>query len=75
MVILHRSYFSRDIIFANFTDSEPSTKIKIREKVVVVVNVNKLGVAPSLSAKYKTANMHWLFNREICIPRKIGPIR
>ncbi len=68
----YKSYFSRDIIFA---DSEPSTKIKIREKVVSVVNVNKVGVARSLSAKYKTANMHWLFNREICIPRKIGPIR
>ncbi len=40
----------RDIIFSNFADSEPSTKIKIREKVVGVVNVNKMGVTRSLSA-------------------------
>ncbi len=33
IIIPYRSYFSRDIIFANFADSEPSTQIKIREKV------------------------------------------
>ncbi len=69
ITIPYRSYFSKDIILANFADSEPSMK------VVGVVNVHKVGVTRSLSAKYKTANMHWLFNREICIPRKIGPIQ
>ncbi len=43
------------------------------EMVVCVVNVPKVGATQSHSAKYKTADMHWLFIREICIPKKKGP--
>ncbi len=32
--------------------------------VVGVVNVHKVGVTQSRSAKYKTADMHWLFIRK-----------
>ncbi len=59
-------FFSRDISRI----VGPSTKIKIRERVVCVVNEYKMGVAQSRSAKYKTGDIMHLQN--LC-PSKKGP--